>query len=130
MSIFVSPSHFSNNVLARFITLPFLARDPKAIEIVQVILESILLRREKSMRDTDGNKIVELPTKEVKPNGVRSYIYSLSLVQVVVEHLEFSPLERKIYDQIYITAKRRFERLNAKGLVSRNYTHILAMLMR
>ncbi|KIJ22170.1 hypothetical protein PAXINDRAFT_64144 [Paxillus involutus ATCC 200175] len=35
-----------------FITLPFLARDPKAIEIVQVILESILLRREKNMRDS------------------------------------------------------------------------------
>jgi len=45
--------------------LPFLARDPKAIEIVQVILESILLRREKNMRDIDGNKIVDLPSKEV-----------------------------------------------------------------
>jgi len=49
----------------RFITLPFLAHDPKAIEVVQVILESVLLRREKSMLDTDGNKIVELPPKEV-----------------------------------------------------------------
>jgi DNA repair protein RAD5 len=53
------------NSTYRFITLPFLARDPKAIEIVQVILESILLRREKNMRDVDGNKIVELPSKEV-----------------------------------------------------------------
>ncbi|KAG6868573.1 hypothetical protein C0993_001020, partial [Termitomyces sp. T159_Od127] len=96
-----------------FITLPFLARDPKAIEIVQIILESVLLRREKNMRDIDGNKIVELPSKEV-----------------VVETLEFSPLERKIYDKIYITAKRDFERLDAKGLVKKNYTHILAMLMR
>jgi DNA repair protein RAD5 len=49
----------------RFITLPFLARDQKAIEIVQVILESMLLRREKNMRDVDGNRIVELPSKEV-----------------------------------------------------------------
>jgi len=49
----------------RFITLPFLARDPKAIEIVQVILESILLRRDKNMRDVEGNKIVDLPPKEV-----------------------------------------------------------------
>ncbi|KAF8079094.1 DNA repair protein RAD5 [Lyophyllum atratum] len=96
-----------------FITLPFLARDPTAIEVVQVILESVLLRREKNMRDTDGNMIVELPTKEV-----------------AVEMLEFSPLERKIYDQIYTSAKRNFETLNAKGLVGRNYTHILAMLMR
>ncbi|KAG6874399.1 hypothetical protein C0995_015135 [Termitomyces sp. Mi166 len=96
-----------------FITLPFLARDPKAIEIVQVILESVLLRREKNMRDIDGNRIVELPSKEV-----------------VVETLEFSPLERKIYDKIYISAKRDFERLDAKGLINKNYTHILAMLMR
>jgi hypothetical protein len=49
----------------RFITLPFLARDPKAIEIVQIILESILLRREKTMLDTNGKRIVELPQKEV-----------------------------------------------------------------
>ncbi|KAF8899229.1 DNA repair protein RAD5 [Infundibulicybe gibba] len=96
-----------------FITLPFLAHDPKAIEVVQIILESILLRREKTMRDTDGNRIVELPSKEV-----------------TVENLEFSPLERKIYDSIYLSAKRSFEQLNAKGLVSKNYTHILAMIMR
>jgi DNA repair protein RAD5 len=46
------------------------------------------------------------------------------------EKLEFSPLEKKIYDQIYHNAKVKFDRLNAKGLVSKNYTHILAMLMR
>lgn len=39
-------------------------------------------------------------------------------------------MERKIYDSMYIDAKRNFDRLNAKGLVGRNYTHILAMLMR
>jgi hypothetical protein len=42
-----------------------LAHDPKAIEVVQVILENVLLRREKNMLDTDGKKIVELPPKEV-----------------------------------------------------------------
>ncbi|KAK2461535.1 hypothetical protein APHAL10511_005998 [Amanita phalloides] len=96
-----------------FITLPFLAHDPRAIEIVQVILESLLLRREKNMLDSDGKRIVELPSKEV-----------------IVENLEFTPLERKIYDSIYISVKTDYERLTAKGLVSKNYTHILAMLMR
>ncbi|KAH7915692.1 SNF2 family N-terminal domain-containing protein, partial [Hygrophoropsis aurantiaca] len=96
-----------------FITVPFLARDPKAIEIVQVILESVLLRREKNMRDTNGKRIVELPAKEVS-----------------VETLQFSPEERKIYDSIYHDAKRDFDSLNAKGLVGKNYTHILAMLMK
>ena len=93
--------------------MPFLARDPKAIEIVQVILESTLLRREKNMLDSDGKRIVELPPKED-----------------TIELLHFSPAEQKIYDSIYDTAKRSFDQLNAKGLVGKNYTHILAMIMR
>ncbi|KXN90093.1 DNA repair protein RAD5 [Leucoagaricus sp. SymC.cos] len=96
-----------------FITLPFLARDPKAIEIVQVILESVLLRREKNMLDVDGKRIVELPPKKI-----------------MIESLEFSSLERKIYDSIWQKVKKNFDQLEAKGLVSKNYTHILAMLMR
>ena len=48
----------------------------------------------------------------------------------MIEKLEFSPLERKIYDSLYADAKKDFENLSEKGLVSRNYTHILAMLMR
>jgi len=97
----------------RFIVVPFLARDPKAIEIVQVILESALLRREKNMRDSSGNRIIELPAKEVS-----------------VETLQFTPAERIIYDSIFDTAKRNFDQLSAKGLIGKNYTHILAMLMR
>ncbi|KZO93169.1 hypothetical protein CALVIDRAFT_486163 [Calocera viscosa TUFC12733] len=101
------------SVFRSFITAPFLARDPKAIDVVQVILETILLRREKNMTDVDGKAIVELPDKEV-----------------VVEELEFSPLERKIYDQIYHDAKTQFTKLNANGLVGKNFSNILAMLMR
>jgi DNA repair protein RAD5 len=59
-----------------------------------------------------------------------NFFIHVSLFQVVVENLEFTPLERKIYDSIYLSVKKDYERLNAKGLVSRNYTHILAMLMR
>ncbi|KAI0640000.1 SNF2 family N-terminal domain-containing protein [Trametes polyzona] len=111
---FLDFTPWSNHTFFRsFITLPFLARDRKAVEVVQIILESVLLRREKDMLDSDGKKIVELPSKEI-----------------TVETLEFSPLERKIYDSLYSDAKKDFEHLNAKGLVSRNYTHILAMLMR
>ncbi|KAJ7606862.1 SNF2 family N-terminal domain-containing protein [Roridomyces roridus] len=94
-----------------FITLPFLARDPKAIEIFQIILESILLRREKSIQDANGKPIVQLPDKEV-----------------TIEYLEFTPMERKIYASLFNSAKRDFQRLDAKGLVGKNY--ILAMLMR
>ncbi|KAG1896321.1 SNF2 family N-terminal domain-containing protein [Suillus fuscotomentosus] len=98
---------------ASFIAVPFLPRDPKAIEIVQVILESVLLRREKNMRDNSGKHIIELPAKEI-----------------TVDTLHFTPAEQKIYDSIYNAAKRNFDQLNAKGLVGKNYTHILAMIMR
>ncbi|PIL31409.1 hypothetical protein GSI_06110 [Ganoderma sinense ZZ0214-1] len=111
---FLGFTPWSNYTFFRsFITLPFLARDRKAVEVVQVILESILLRREKDMLDSDGKRIVELPPKEI-----------------TIERLEFSPLERKIYDSLYSDAKKDFEHLSEKGLVNKNYTHILAMLMR
>jgi len=132
---FVSPSSFGTQVngliylVSRFITVPFLAHDLKAVEIVQVILESVLLRREKTMLDTDGNKIVELPPKEVSMWFVR-FPACLNIFQVIVDYLEFSPLERKIYDSIFFDAKKDFEQLTAKGLVNKNYTHILALLMR
>ncbi|EJD03591.1 uncharacterized protein FOMMEDRAFT_81947 [Fomitiporia mediterranea MF3/22] len=95
------------------VTLPFLNHEPKALEVVQVILESVLLRREKTMRDRDGNMIVQLPDKEIKH-----------------EYLEFGPLERRIYDGLYDIIKRKFDSLNASGLVGKKYTHILAMLMK
>lgn len=47
-----------------------------------------------------------------------------------METLEFSASERKLYDSIYIDVRKKFERLNEKGLVNKNYTGILAMLMR
>lgn len=48
-----------------FVTLPFLSHDPKALNVVQYILETCLLRREKNMRDRDGKLIVDLPEKTV-----------------------------------------------------------------
>lgn len=47
-----------------------------------------------------------------------------------METLEFSVSERKLYDSIYIDVRKKFEKLNEKGLVNKNYTGILAMLMR
>jgi DNA repair protein RAD5 len=49
-----------------FITQPFLAQDPKALDVVQFILEQCLLRREKNMKDKDGKPIVDLPDKTVR----------------------------------------------------------------
>ncbi|KAI3486986.1 hypothetical protein L1887_49182 [Cichorium endivia] len=67
-----------------FVCKPFQAKSTKALDVVQVILESVLLRREKRMKDKDGRPIVELPPKTIE-----------------VRELEFSPIERRIYDNVY-----------------------------
>ncbi|KAL7425072.1 DNA helicase rad5 [Cryptotrichosporon argae] len=96
-----------------FVTLPFLNQDPKALNVVQYILESCLLRREKTMRDKDGRLIVDLPPKTLD-----------------VQVLRFSRPERQIYKQLEDSAKRKFIQLDAEGRAMSNYTSILAMLMK
>jgi DNA repair protein RAD5 len=65
------------------------------------------------MRDSDGRRIVDLPTKHV-----------------TVEKLIFSDAEQRFYEMVYVPAKKKFQQLNAKGLLGKNYTNILAMLMK
>ncbi|KAL5639328.1 hypothetical protein ACGC1H_006740 [Rhizoctonia solani] len=96
-----------------FVTTPFLNRDPRAIEIIQVILENVLLRREKSMRDVDGNRIVELPPKVMS-----------------IEELTFSPEERRTYEEIYIDAKKDFGVMDNGGTITKGFAHMFAQVMR
>ncbi|KAM0747434.1 hypothetical protein T439DRAFT_305206 [Meredithblackwellia eburnea MCA 4105] len=96
-----------------FITTPFEKKDPKAIEVIQVVLESVLLRREKKMKDKDGNPIVSLPPKHIKE-----------------ETLAFSKEERIIYDALYKNAKSKFLGFERQGSVLQNVTAIFSILMR
>lgn len=82
------------------------------------------------MRDKNGKMIVELPEKEVCGMQSTSRRTADRCLQVAVDYLEFSDLERKIYDSIYDEVKSNFDRLNARGLIGKNYTHILAMIMK
>lgn len=50
--------------------------------------------------------------------------------QTKIEKLEFSTLERKIYDSVYSNAKDQYNSLKAQGLLGKKYTHVLAMLMK
>ncbi|CAE7127334.1 unnamed protein product [Rhizoctonia solani] len=96
-----------------FVTTPFLNRDPRAIEIIQVILENVLLRREKNMKDVDGNRIVELPPKVMS-----------------IEELTFSPEERRTYEELYIDAKADFGVMDNAGTITKGFAHMFAQIMR
>lgn len=47
------------------------------------------------------------------------------MMQVTLETLEFSPLERKFYDSLYTTAKRQYTAYQNAGAVGKNYGRIL-----
>ncbi|WFC98467.1 DNA helicase rad5 [Malassezia yamatoensis] len=100
---------FFNSFLAK----PFASQNAKALDIVQAILSSILLRREKSTRDSNGLPIVDLPEKHLD-----------------TQHLRFSETEREIYNSVYDRARLRYKRLAAQGLVGRNFSLIFSVLMR
>ncbi|PWN49493.1 hypothetical protein IE53DRAFT_380504 [Violaceomyces palustris] len=96
-----------------FISKPFANKNPKALEVVQVVLESVLLRREKKMKDKDGKPIVELPPKILD-----------------IKRLTFSPLERQIYENVYNRAFLQYSVMKANGTVARNFSLIFSVLMR
>ena len=79
-----------------FITVPFESKDYlRALDVVQTILEPLVLRRTKDMKDSEGEPIVSLPEKVIKK-----------------EYLEMSNAEREVHHP------------NEHGLTIDLYTHL------
>ncbi|KAI8971401.1 P-loop containing nucleoside triphosphate hydrolase protein [Pilobolus umbonatus] len=96
-----------------FITLPFEKKDPSAISAVQNVLEPIVLRRTKSMRDKLGQLMVPLPAKIIN-----------------IEYLLFTPEEQDIYDAIYNDSNTKFSYFCQAGTLGHNYASIFQLLIR
>jgi DNA repair protein RAD5 len=94
-----------------FITQAFEKGDPQALEIVQTILEPILMRRTKTMKDKSGNPIIVVPEKIIK-----------------TEVLNFNAQELELYLTINNFSKRRLEDLQKQGKA--DYIHVFALLLR
>ena len=96
-----------------FITVPFEKQDPSALSAVQSVLEPIVLRRTKAMRDRKGQPMVPLPLKTVH-----------------LEYLSFTPQEQDIYDAIYNDSQIKFSYYCQAGKVGNNYASIFQLLTR
>ncbi|KAK7205421.1 SNF2 family N-terminal domain-containing protein [Myxozyma melibiosi] len=105
-------SHFT--FWRTFVTTPYESKDYlKALDVVQTILEPILLRRTKSMKQKDGTPLVTLPPKNV-----------------YIENIELTETEREVYDLFYRRAKQTFTNSLAAGTVMKSYTTIFAQVLR
>ncbi|CCG84430.1 protein of unknown function [Taphrina deformans PYCC 5710] len=97
-----------------FITLPFESKEYiKALDVVQTVLEPLVLRRTKDMKDIDGKPIVDLPSKTIE-----------------MVHLDLSENERDVYNFISARARREYNQNAMAGTVMKNYTYILSMILR
>ncbi|KAI9267417.1 SNF2 family N-terminal domain-containing protein [Sporodiniella umbellata] len=96
-----------------FITIPFEKKDPAAISAVQTVLEPIVLRRTKNMKDSRGQPMVLLPSKTIG-----------------VEYLAFSPEEQDIYDAVYSDSETKFSYFCQAGQLGKNYASIFQLLIR
>ncbi|CEP09742.1 hypothetical protein [Parasitella parasitica] len=96
-----------------FITIPFERQDSSALTAVQTVLEPILLRRTKAMRDQKGQPMVPLPRKTIN-----------------IEYLPFTAHEQDIYDAIYSDSQIKFSYYCEAGRVGNNYASIFQLLTR
>ncbi|CAO3585381.1 unnamed protein product [Absidia cylindrospora] len=96
-----------------FITVPFERKDPKALSTVKTVLEPLVLRRTKNMRDKNGDSIVPLPSK-----------------QISIEYLDFSDPEKDIYESLFKDSKTKFSHFCSAGTSLRNYASIFQLLSR
>ncbi|KAI5811065.1 SNF2 family N-terminal domain-containing protein [Peziza echinospora] len=97
-----------------FITVPFESKDfIRALDVVQTVLEPLVLRRTKEMKQPDGTPLVPLPQKTI-----------------IIEEVELSKQEREVYDHIFMKAKRTFAANVEAGTVMKSYTTIFAQILR
>ncbi|KAK9248980.1 SNF2 family N-terminal domain-containing protein [Lipomyces tetrasporus] len=97
-----------------FITVPYESKDfLKALDVVQTVLEPIILRRTKSMKQKDGSPLIVLPPKDVH-----------------IEDIELTDTEREVYDLFYRRAKQTFTASMEAGTVLKLYTTIFAQILR
>jgi DNA repair protein RAD5 len=96
-----------------FITVPFKNQDKNALKTVQTVLEPLVLRRTKQMKDKAGNPMVPLPPKYIN-----------------IEYLSFTPEEQDIYDAFYNDSKTKFSYYVNAGQAGSHYANILQLLTR
>lgn len=97
-----------------FITTPFENRNFKqAFDVVNAIMEPVLLRRTKQMKDAQGKPLVELPPKEV-----------------IIEKLQFNKKQKLVYEELLKRAEKSFKSGLLSGDLLKKYSTILVHILR
>ncbi|CUS22868.1 LAQU0S07e01948g1_1 [Lachancea quebecensis] len=97
-----------------FVSDPFEKKNYKsAFDVVSSILEPVILRRTKLMRDVDGKRLVELPPKEV-----------------IIEKVSFNKSEDALYQYFLNRAENSVKEGLDRGDLLKKYSTILVHILR
>ncbi|KAF5095265.1 hypothetical protein D0Z03_001873 [Geotrichum reessii] len=97
-----------------FITVPFMSRDfEKAVNVVQSVMEPLLLRRTKDMRQADGTPLVALPEKTIS-----------------IERVRLGRDEQSLYEWIFYRARSAFNDSLSSGTALKSYSSIMTQILR
>uniref|UniRef100_A0A060T5S8 DNA repair protein RAD5 n=1 Tax=Blastobotrys adeninivorans TaxID=409370 RepID=A0A060T5S8_BLAAD len=97
-----------------FITAPFESKGyVQAMNVVQSVMEPIVLRRTKDMKQSDGSPLVQLPPKTIS-----------------IQRIKFSEDEHDLYKFVFARARSSFNKRLESGSAMKSYTTILTQIMR
>lgn len=97
-----------------FITVPFMSKDfEKAVNVVQSVMEPLLLRRTKDMRQPDGTPLVALPEKTIS-----------------IERVRLGSDEQSLYEWIFYRARNAFNDSLSSGTALKSYSSIMTQILR
>ncbi|KAM3138535.1 hypothetical protein pb186bvf_009287 [Paramecium bursaria] len=95
------------------INKPYEQNDSNVFKLLQTIMKPILLRRTKQSRDKEGNKIIDLPEKNI-------------FRQII----PLSEEERNIYDHVEKRSQQEIQTYMSKGILMAQYMKMFELLLR
>lgn len=131
-----------------FITVPFVNKKfDRALGVIQKVVEPILLRRTKDMKEKvlipneedesnanqgDGLKDSADDSTNNTKNGtiIERPLVELPSKEVIISRINLSTEEREIYNLMFAKAKGTYENSVSSGSVMKKYTTILAQILR
>lgn len=97
-----------------FITAPFESKGyVQAMNVVQSVMEPLVLRRTKDMKQKDGTPLVQLPPKTV-----------------TIQRIKFSRDEHDLYQYVFARVKSSFKTRLKQGSLMSSYSAMLTQILR
>ena len=100
--------HFKRDIIT-----PCKHGDPRGFQRLQLLIDTVCLRRTKSDKKQDGSPLVDLPSKTI-----------------ITRAVEMEEEEAVIYKIFQAQAQRIVKSYNRRGELLRNYAHLFALMIR